>query len=339
MKSPEFTRSSKQDWKAQAAKDLKTDDLDNLLKWEPLAGIQMDAYYDIEDRKSHKQLSSFFSNLPLKHWELMQWVDVKDYKTANQMGLHGLNNGATGVLFHIDKWHPEMAESLFKNIQSEYCTVSFDGKEADMAADWFLKTQDNGANVNGFVVNGRKMINQYETFKTLGLLINISGDRISSLATYLKNLDQFYKIYGEDFLSHLCVSLVLSEKFYQDISTIRAIRWLTYLWTQSNELENRIEGPYIHVNPPIGSDYKNSMLVNTTAGIAGVLGGANSIHFQLESDKSGDFNDRIARNVGNLLRDEAQLVFDKDPVAGSYFLDSLTDRLSEASWNLYTASL
>ena len=50
-----------------------------------------------------------------------------------------------------------------------------------------------------------------------------------------------------------------------------------------------------------------------------------------------DFGRRIARNTQSILHDESSLARVLDPAGGSWYLESLTERLAEVAWSKFTA--
>jgi methylmalonyl-CoA mutase len=78
-----------------------------------------------------------------------------------------------------------------------------------------------------------------------------------------------------------------------------------------------------------------NMLRSTSATLAAVVGGAEAVTVLPHSVASGDADDlarRAARNVQLLLLEESQIARIADPAAGSWFVESLTQRLTEAAW-------
>ena len=170
-----------------------------------------------------------------------------------------------------------------------------------------------------------------EQVPTGPISITSKHDIIPELTGYLQDLDKFSHVYGNDFLNFLNVSVRLDEKFYQSVALIKSLRWLTHLYAQSEKIPFKAEHLHINVTIDISGDYKKDLLTNTSSGAAAVVGGADSICFELRSDKGEEFNERIARNIGNLMRDESRLNLHKDPTSGSYFLDYLTNSIDYSS--------
>jgi methylmalonyl-CoA mutase len=77
------------------------------------------------------------------------------------------------------------------------------------------------------------------------------------------------------------------------------------------------------------------LLRNTVQTMAAVLGGCNIITVVPHKNGFGSndqWSRRIARNVGHILKDESNLHKMADPVAGSYYLENLTDKMLREVW-------
>jgi len=81
-----------------------------------------------------------------------------------------------------------------------------------------------------------------------------------------------------------------------------------------------------------------NMLRGTTAALAAGVGGADAITVLPFDDALGEpdrFSQRVARNTQLLLIEESHLAQVVDPAAGSWFVESLTDRLAESAWKVF----
>jgi methylmalonyl-CoA mutase len=81
-----------------------------------------------------------------------------------------------------------------------------------------------------------------------------------------------------------------------------------------------------------------NILRTQTEAMSAVLGGTDSLTilpFRISSSTTDEFSERIARNQQLLLQHEAH--FDKvaDPAAGSYYIETLTNEISEKAWELF----
>jgi methylmalonyl-CoA mutase len=68
--------------------------------------------------------------------------------------------------------------------------------------------------------------------------------------------------------------------------------------------------------------------------MAAIAGGCDSITIEPE-DATNETMNRMARNVSSILRDESHFSKVADPTAGSYYIDSLTEQLSEKAWSKF----
>jgi methylmalonyl-CoA mutase len=83
-----------------------------------------------------------------------------------------------------------------------------------------------------------------------------------------------------------------------------------------------------------------NLLRTTVACFAAAVGGAESVTvlpFDSAIGLPDAFARRLARNTQAILHDEASLARVIDPAGGSYFVESLSDRLAEAAWDKFTA--
>lgn len=105
--------------------------------------------------------------------------------------------------------------------------------------------------------------------------------------------------------------------FFIEIACLRALRYL---------LNNKLNMPdtKIHTHIPAHTQNDQQWFFNTSAGIASILGGSHSISF---SQNGGD--NRISRNVGNLIREESGITVYSDQCGGSYYVETLTHKLTE----------
>lgn len=81
-----------------------------------------------------------------------------------------------------------------------------------------------------------------------------------------------------------------------------------------------------------------NMLRATTAALAAGVGGADSVTVLPFDDALGapdGFSRRVARNTQLLLIEESHLAKVVDPAAGSWFVESLTERIAESAWQVF----
>lgn len=131
--------------------------------------------------------------------------------------------------------------------------------------------------------------------------------------------------------------------YFTEIAKLRAAR---QLWAQITEQykPGTVEAMkmYIHCissgfNKTLYDPYVN-ILRTTTETMSAIAGGAQCItvtQFDTFYKEPDEFSNRIARNQQIILKEEAYLDKVADPAAGSYYIESLTDSLAKAAWELF----
>ncbi|MBL8728361.1 MAG: methylmalonyl-CoA mutase [Planctomycetes bacterium] len=84
-------------------------------------------------------------------------------------------------------------------------------------------------------------------------------------------------------------------------------------------------------------DPYNNVVRTCLEALAAVLGGTQSLHTNALDEAIAlptDFSARIARNTQLILQEESQVTHAADPLAGSYYVEWLTDQLARKAWAL-----
>ncbi len=136
--------------------------------------------------------------------------------------------------------------------------------------------------------------------------------------------------------------LATGSDYFMEIAKYRAFR---YLWAQilkafgvpEKEAIAHILAESSYRNKTVYDPYVN-MLRTTTETMSAILGGVDEITvlpFDATFEPPSEMARRIARNQQLILKEESY--FDKvaDPAAGAYYIENLTDRLIEKSWDLF----
>jgi len=137
-------------------------------------------------------------------------------------------------------------------------------------------------------------------------------------------------------------SLSIGSDFFMEIAKLRAARLVWQEAVGAFGGGEEAQKLFLHArtsafNKTRVDPYVNMLRVTTEA-FAGICGGCDSMHvspFDEPFDRSDEFSRRIARNLQNLLKDEAH--FDKvvDPAGGSWYVEVLTDQVARKAWRLF----
>ena len=144
------------------------------------------------------------------------------------------------------------------------------------------------------------------------------------------------------FAGRLSFFFAIGMNFFMEIAKLRAAR---VLWHRvMSEFEPKKPGSLMlrtHCQTSGVSlteqDPYNNVVRTTVEALAAVLGGTQSLHTNSFDEALGlptDFSARIARNTQLILADETGVTHTVDPLGGSYYIESLTQSLVDAAWDL-----
>lgn len=134
----------------------------------------------------------------------------------------------------------------------------------------------------------------------------------------------------------------VGSNYFLEIAKFRAAR---LLWNNlieayggdPNQQQAYIHGETSRWNKTLYDPYTN-MLRTSTEGMSTAIAGCDSLTilpFDEHFRQPDDFSQRIARNQQLILREEAYFNKVKDPAAGSYYIEKLTNQIAEQAWNIF----
>ena len=161
-------------------------------------------------------------------------------------------------------------------------------------------------------------------------------------AEYLTQLTE-NGLHIDDAAQAIKFNMGIGNNYFMEIAKLRAGRLLWSKIVEAYGPECTSSGKMIvhsetnRYNKTVYDPYVN-MLRTQTEAMSAVLGGAHSVTvlpFNAIYEEPTGFSERIARNQQILLKEESH--FDKivDPSAGSYYIESLTESLTEQAWKLF----
>ena len=180
------------------------------------------------------------------------------------------------------------------------------------------------------------------------LIQNASANLVDELAFSMAMASEYMAILKERGIDPLTAQEALllylgcGPNYFMEIAKLRAARILWAKIAEAYGVETsrariRIHSVSSQWNMTLYDPHVN-MLRGTTEAMSSILGGAdlvNVLPYDYPNGKGSPFSDRIARNVQNILREEAYLDRVADPASGSYYIENLTDSLAEKAWGLF----
>ena len=174
-----------------------------------------------------------------------------------------------------------------------------------------------------------------------------AATEVDELAFTLQIFHEYFETLGsklspEKLASMARVRISCGSDYFLSIAKTRALRFLWHMFLDAWNLDS-CEFPLEIVaetalrNKSIYDPY-NNLVRSSLEGMAAVIGGADALAIQPHDLYCVDPNPdawRLALNVQHLLHDEAHLDKVCDPSSGSWFIDQLTQKLVEQSWQQF----
>ena len=148
----------------------------------------------------------------------------------------------------------------------------------------------------------------------------------------------------DDFAPRLSFFFAIGTDFFMEIAKLRAARTLLAkimkIFGAKNErsliLRTHCQTSGVSLTE---KDPYNNIIRTSYEALSAILGGTQSLHtnsfdeaIALPTDESA----RIARNTQLILQNETGVTKSVDPLAGSYFVENLTEELSKKAWDIIT---
>jgi len=159
-----------------------------------------------------------------------------------------------------------------------------------------------------------------------------------AFSAYIELLDHLTEtgVEPESIFKNTMLHFSVGSRYFEEISKIRTARIffdaLAALYAvHLNQVEVKVFCQSSNWTKSRLDVYTN-MLRNTSEGMAAILGGCNALWIRPHDEVTGmttAFSQRMARNISNILKEETYLDKVMDPVAGSYFVESLTSKMLE----------
>ncbi|MFM2268850.1 MAG: hypothetical protein RL757_2291, partial [Bacteroidota bacterium] len=176
-----------------------------------------------------------------------------------------------------------------------------------------------------------------------------SENCVAELLSIIKIVDKYFHqltdagIAAETIAAQLQVSIEIGKSYFLEIAKIRALKILlaTIFRAYGASVERIFIDAQVSARTQSAAVHQNK-IVATTQAMSAVLGGSNRLTIApsdaILGEPSSPFSRRIARNVQHLLAFESYLDQVEDPAAGSYYIEQLTEQLSQRVWQQFQAS-
>jgi len=357
----DFSEVSSKQWKQLIQYDLKGADYNDTLIWQSNEGINVKPFYHSDEFESLPDVS----NTEASNWKICQTIYVANVEKSNEKAVDALERGAESIKFILPS-EDIIIKDLLVNINLMETTIYFECLflSSEFVHQFnFIPSKENIHIQTDIIGNLAKSGNwfknlnddhkAFETIVTdtnsfsinLSLYQNAGATMVQQLAYSLAHtneyLNHFDAILSEESKKtfEIVFNVSVGTNYFFEIAKLRALRilWNTLASEYGFNTECQIVAIPTKRNKTL-YDYNTNMLRTTTECMSAVLGGANTIcnlAYDAIYHKDNEFGERIARNQLLILKHESY--FDKvdNPSDGAYYIESLTEQLSEKALTLF----
>jgi len=355
----EFSHKTLEEWNEKIITDLNGKDYKNLI-WESPENIKVAPVYNRESVNGTKGETTHHHS----DWEIEQTLN----KPSNKQVLTSLNGGASALL--ISNVESQDLEDVLENVLIEYIQTSIQSDEIENSIEALvtliekrkldknaikgslqydplmaaLKKGSFDSNIWNDFETVQEKTNSLLAYKSLSIqgqeYHNSGASATQELAFTLAQMSEYFAHHDDLKASKIQVSLGISTNYFFEIAKFRAMR---ILWSQISEAYKK-EETSLDLRAETGLrtltvfDPNVNMLRTTSQCMSAALGGANTVNvsnFNAAYKQDDDFAQRMGRNISLILKEESYFNKVSDPSAGSYYIEQITNELSQNAWVLF----
>ncbi|ANQ48317.1 hypothetical protein MY04_0935 [Flammeovirga sp. MY04] len=193
----DFEPISKETWKEKVITDLKGADFDRKLVWKTENGMQIQPYFNPEDRSEvNTSLENLKNILPSSEKEGLNWLSLQQVvgatnEEANKNALFLLERGVEGLIFNVGNIKDFDLEVALKGISIEMVSIGFENVShpRTLVKDYVGYLHIHGVSLDkarGFV-----NFDPISTWSTTGNLDEEGFQRLARLISYTSEMPEF----------------------------------------------------------------------------------------------------------------------------------------------------
>lgn len=343
---------SKANWKKLVEKELKGKAYEELIV-NINDQISIEPYYTLDEVNNRRS-----ALLTDTQWEIAEdfYYIIGNEAKLNQTLLEALNGGVQSATFYFDEIPDEQAISvIFDKVLLKYISVYFKFSSSQKASK-LLSFFEVLVQINHIVANeltGGILSEVEMDVETSDKYPNISWNCLASdpmisakdidiayaqmLSDAAKKLENFTNKEQLNYFAKTFAILEISTNYLFEIAKLRAwqLLWgnLQKAYNVQDILPSKVD--ICFSKDAYTQESSNNMIAASSMSISAILGGASRITVRPASNENESFHKRISRNVLHLADLESGFRQVADPAAGSYYLETLTDKIADSAWNIF----
>ncbi len=313
-----FKKTTLQDWESIVQKQMKTDNIYEILSKENLEGIVVKPYYD--------SVAKPLNNLP-KVEESTQLVSLYHESSEENIFAFLLNNNVEDLqekaIFINDR---DLAEHISVDETNRYFSL----------IDVFAENQSGKLDQQ---IAKELLAKNFERNICVDVSLhqNAGATIVQQLSIALAKTKELTEVFGVGTLNKIIFKVAVGGNYFFEIAKIRALKLLINQFSKEYNLD---ETPYIFAETSLRNksknDPENNLIRSTLELSAAMIGGADAVFsndYKLENSSS--VSEEISFKQQIVLAYESIInVFD-DAGNGSYYVEDLTQQFAEKSWKLF----
>lgn len=357
----DFSEVSSKQWKQLIQYDLKGADYNDTLIWESDEGIHVKPFYHKDDFKELPNISGTKATA----WQICQTIFVANIEKSNLKAVDAIARGAESIKFILPSEEISIKD-LLVNINLSIIPVFFECQflsakfieqfvlkpnkvNIHMTTDIIGNLAKSGnwfKNLNSDHVEWKTIVKDTNAFTVhLDLYQNAGATMVQQLAYALSHANEYLNILDQELsekekqMFRVTFKVAVGSNYFFEIAKLRALR---ELWATLAQAYNFNSECFIFACPTKRNqtlyDYNTNMLRTTTECMSAILGGANmvcNLPYDAIYHKDNEFGERIARNQLLVLKHESYFNKVDNPADGAYYIERLTEQLSQKSLELF----
>jgi methylmalonyl-CoA mutase len=360
-----FGSVSFEQWIDRLKKDLKSEDLHELNKFDEIENFGFTSYSHEKSLETNSEIPFSDSRTQTNNWKNVVFIEVNDEKEANLKALEVLMKGADALHFSIQKSNINW-EILLEKIGLEYIFIEFTLHSTDQFRELHARigsTYQSNIAINFDLVNDNSARNELTSvISTLNgnyyPILLVDGYSLQQCGANITEELAFCLATGNEYLISLidtgltidqavsCIhfKMGVGAHYFQEIAKFKSFKELwsalvrEYHPKESSSFNCMISAQIGSLNKSLADPYTN-LLRQTTEVMSASIAGVHRITVQpydITSENGvSQLSERMALNISLILKEESYFDQVIDPINGSYSVNQLSATINEKAWALF----
>lgn len=306
-----------EDWEQLVKKQLKTENIYEILQKENLENIDVKPYY--HNNSEYKILPKVEESTHLVA-EYQEGLDDQAFAFLLNENVENLDEKSIFIN------NPELSEHILTDESNRYFSL------IDVFSD------DQKAEIDEHLA-GELLSKSFERNICVDVSLhqNSGASIIQQLSFALAKSKELIENFSSEILDKLIFKFAVGSQYFFEIAKVRAFK---YLFNQLSKEFDKDLIPYIFVETSLRNKSKNDQdnnLIRSTLELASaMIGGADAIFCNnYKTENPTELSKEISFKQQIVLAYESIINVFEDATSGSYFVEDITQQFAEKSWKLF----